>query len=103
MEFARVICVVQINLGIPQRLIEFPSTGLKITKKHPIWWKNQWKLPADIEIENKNVACFTPGRKLKVARRTFVCHNCCYCFLLFFLGAQFVQKFHFPLLFMTKY
>ena len=57
--FARVICVVQVKLGRPERLIEFPSTGLKITQKHPVWFNNQWRLPRDIELQHKNIACFS--------------------------------------------
>ena len=34
-------------------LIEFFSTGLKITKKNPIWYNNRWRLPNDIVILEK--------------------------------------------------
>jgi len=53
--FAQVICVIKINLDQNERLIEFPSTGLKITKKHPIWLNNKWQLPIDI-ANNSNLA-----------------------------------------------
>jgi len=52
--FARVLCVIKINLDQNEKLIEFPSTGLIITKKHPIRLNNKWQLP--IDIANNNLA-----------------------------------------------
>jgi hypothetical protein len=54
--FARVLCVVKINLGRIEKMIEFSSTELKITQKHPVWFNNAWKNPVDIASSNKDIA-----------------------------------------------
>jgi len=48
--------VVKINLGRIEKLIEFPSTGLKLTKKHPVCFNNQWQAPIDIANKDSNIA-----------------------------------------------
>lgn len=55
--FARVLCVIKVDLGRPEKLIEFPSSGLKITQKHPVWFNNEWKLPVDIGRKHQDIAC----------------------------------------------
>jgi len=57
--FARVLCVVQINLGKNEELVEFNSTKLKITKRHPIWFNDRWQLPCDIATNYPNIAQFS--------------------------------------------
>jgi len=54
--FTRVLCVVLINFGRTEKLIEFSLNGLKITKKHPIWFNNQWQMPVDIAAKDTNIA-----------------------------------------------
>jgi hypothetical protein len=44
----RVECVVAINRKISSSLVEFKSSGLKITKNHPIRINAQWCLPKDM-------------------------------------------------------
>ena len=46
--YARVLCVVKIKLDKTEKLIECVSSGLKITKKHPVFFDNQWQFPEDI-------------------------------------------------------
>jgi len=53
---AKVLCVVKINLGRIEKLVEFPSIGLKLTKKHPVWFNNQWQAPIDIANKDSNIA-----------------------------------------------
>jgi len=53
---ARVLCVVKIKLDESEKLVEFHATGLRITKKHPLWFENQWQLPVDIANNYQNVA-----------------------------------------------
>lgn len=57
--FTQVLCVARIILKKPQKLIEFKDTGLKITRKHPIWFNNQWMSPISIQNTHKNLAQFT--------------------------------------------
>jgi len=54
--FARVLCVIQVDLGHTEKLIEFPSTQLKLTQKHPIYFNNQWQLPVDIAKKDNTMA-----------------------------------------------
>jgi len=48
----RVECVVVINRKISSPLVEFESSGLKITKNHPIRINAQWRLPKDMVSGN---------------------------------------------------
>jgi len=51
-----VICVVKIDLGRSEKLVHVISNGLKLTKKHPIYFNNQWQYPIDI-VDN-NIASY---------------------------------------------
>jgi len=52
--FTRVLCVVQLTGHTHRELVEFPSTGLKITAKHPVKYCDKWCYPKDLlELPNK--------------------------------------------------
>jgi hypothetical protein len=48
LETAQVRCIVRIEREHADPLVEFPQTGLKITKRHPIRINGQWRLPIDL-------------------------------------------------------
>jgi len=57
--FARVLCVVQIEREFHENydeseLVEFRNSGLKITKKHPIWINGEWRFPISCVNSSEN-------------------------------------------------
>lgn len=52
--YAKVLCVIKIQYN--EELVEFESSRLKITKKHPVFFDNKWQFPIDIVHMYNNVA-----------------------------------------------
>jgi len=46
--YAHVRCVVQIEREVQEELVEFQKSGLKLTRKHPIFVNGQWHVPSSL-------------------------------------------------------
>jgi len=55
-ELAKVICVVKIILNKNEKIVEFSQSNLRITKKHPILFNNNWRFPIDIATNESKIA-----------------------------------------------
>ena len=59
--FAKILAVVRIQLDEKESLVEFNSSKLRLTQKHPVFYENKWQYPIDIVNQNKNIARISPA------------------------------------------
>ena len=57
---AKILAVVRIQLDERESLVEFNSSKLRLTQKHPVFYENKWQNPIDIVNQNKNIARISP-------------------------------------------